>query len=363
MKFIDVELDHLVHRFGGRVCSFDSSNGAESLNPVLQGIQPLEKGGPYHLGFLSNVKRREQLLNTRVAVVLVRENDFDSLVQYLTETSRDSGVPLPLAWVVADPYLYYAKVQQWWVEQSEFRPEAGIHPSAVVDPHAHVDSSAYVGPNVVVGAGSKVGAFVRLEAGVVIGREVQVGQGSRLYPNVTIYDECVVGEHCILHSGCVIGADGFGFAPEKGQWIKIPQVGRVILSDQVEVGANTTIDRGALDDTLIGFGVKLDNQIMLAHNVCVGDHTAMAACVGIAGSTHIGARCTIGGAAMIVGHITIPDGTHISAATTVINNIKEPGVYTSVFPMQDHKSWEKTAASLRQLVKLRAELRELKKNN
>jgi UDP-3-O-[3-hydroxymyristoyl] glucosamine N-acyltransferase len=285
------------------------------------------------------------------------------LALHLKSCPRDLEHPLPLAWLVSDPYLYYAKIQQWWVAQSEFRPEAGIHPSAVVDPYAQVDASAYVGPNAVVGAGSQVGAFVRLEAGVVIGREVQIGQGSRLYPNVTIYDECIIGEHCILHSGCVIGADGFGFAPEKGQWVKIPQVGRVILSDQVEVGANTTIDRGALGDTLIGFGVKLDNQIMLAHNVQVGEHTAMAACVGIAGSTQIGARCTIGGAAMIVGHLNIPDGTHISAATTVISSIKEPGVYTSVFPMQDHRSWEKTAASLRQLVKLRAELRELKKNN
>lgn len=360
MKFIDVRLSHLVQRFGGRLSGFEPTT--QMLDPVLQGIQSLDKGGAHHLGFLSSVKYRDQLLDSRVAVVLVRETDFDALTQHLTSSARDSEHPLPLAWLVSDPYLFYAKIQQWWVEQSESRP-TGIHPSAVVDPYAQVDASAYVGPNAVVGAGCKVGAFVRLEAGVVLGRDVQIGQGSRLYPNVTIYDECIVGEHCILHSGCVIGADGFGFAPEKGQWVKIPQVGRVVLSDHVEVGANTTIDRGALDDTLIGFGVKLDNQIMLAHNVQVGEHTAMAACVGIAGSTHVGARCTIGGAAMIVGHINIPDGTHISAATTVISSIKEPGVYTSVFPMQDHKSWEKTAASLRQLVKLRAELRELKKNN
>jgi UDP-3-O-[3-hydroxymyristoyl] glucosamine N-acyltransferase len=361
MKCIDAELSHLVALFGGEVRAF-LQHADVSLNPVLQGFQSLDKGFASHLGFLSSVKYREQLLETQLGVVLVRADAFADLQQYVVAQRTLEG-PFPLAWLVSDPYLYYAKVQQWWVDHSEFKPAAGIHSSAVVDSQAHVDASASVGPNVVIGAGSVVGARVRLEAGVVLGRDTRVGNGSRLYPNVTIYDECVIGDECILHSGCVIGADGFGFANEQGRWVKIPQIGRVVLANHVEVGANTTIDRGALDDTLIGFGVKLDNQIMVAHNVHIGEHTAMAGCVGIAGSTHIGARCTIGGAAMILGHLDIPDGTHISAATTVMSSIKQAGAYTGIFPLEEHKAWEKTAVSLRQLVKLRTELRELQKNN
>jgi len=189
---------------------------------------------------------------------------------------------------------------------------------------------------------------------------VEVGSFTRIYPNVTVYDECVIGAHCIIHSGVVIGADGFGFANEKGAWIKIPQVGKVVIADQVEIGANTTIDRGALDDTLIGFGVKLDNQIQIAHNVVVGEHSAMAGCVGIAGSTIVGARCTVGGAAMIFGHLNIPNGTHVSGASVVMSSIKEAGAYTGIFPLQEHKDWEKTAVTLKQLLKLRGEVRELK---
>lgn len=357
MNFIETKLSALLEQFGGRLASF----GGEPALPGdirLAGIQPLENAGATHLGFLANPKFRDQLLSSKAAVVLVRESQFESLCQYL----KDSAVPVPtsVAWVVSDPYLYYAKLQQWWVAHSEFKPAAGIHPRAVVDPTATIAPSAMIAANCVIGANTKVGEGSRIEAGVVLGNHVEVGANTRIYPNVTVYDECKIGSNCVVHAGVVIGADGFGFANEKGAWVKIPQVGRVLIADHVEIGANTTIDRGALDDTLIGFGVKLDNQIQIAHNVTVGEHSAMAGCVGIAGSTSIGARCTVGGAAMVFGHLNIPDGTHVSGASVVMSSIKEPGAFTGIFPLQEHKDWEKTAVTLKQLLKLRGEVRELK---
>lgn len=307
---------------------------------------------------MANPKFRDQLLNTEIGVVLVRESQFDSLCQQLS--SKQNKHIKPIAWLVSDPYLYYAKIQQWWVSNSEFKPEAGVHPRAVVDPTAVVSATASIAANCVIGAHAKVGEGSRIEAGVVLGNHVEVGSFTRIHPNATVYDECLIGAHCIIHAGAVIGADGFGFANEKGAWVKIPQVGRVLIADHVEIGANTTIDRGALDDTLLGFGVKLDNQIQIAHNVEIGEHSAMAGCVGIAGSTSIGARCTVGGAAMVFGHLNIPDGTHVSGASVVMSSIKEPGAYTGIFPLQEHKDWEKTAVTLKQLLKLRGEVRELR---
>ncbi|MCE2746350.1 MAG: UDP-3-O-(3-hydroxymyristoyl)glucosamine N-acyltransferase [Burkholderiales bacterium] len=357
MNFIETKLSTLLEQFGGRLASFGGDQAVPG-NIVLAGIQPLEKAGAKHLGFLANPKFRDQLFSSKAGVVLVRESQFESLCQFIKESTNTA--PSALAWLVSDPYLYYAKLQQWWVAHSEFKPQPGIHPRAVVDPTATVAPSATIAANCVIGAHAKVGEGSRIESGVVLGNHVEVGANTRIYPNVTIYDECVIGSDCIVHAGVVIGADGFGFANEKGAWIKIPQVGRVLIADQVEIGANTTIDRGALDDTLIGFGVKLDNQIQIAHNVTVGEHTAMAGCVGIAGSTHIGARCTIGGAAMVFGHLDIPNGTHVSGASVVMSSIKEPGAYTGIFPLQEHKEWEKTAVTLRQILKLRSEVRELK---
>lgn len=358
MIFIETKLGDLVAQFGGRLASFSSQTPVVPGDLTLEGIQPLEKASPNHLGFLANPKFRDQLLDSNAGVVLVRESQFTELCEFL---AKNRSKPCDtLAWLVNDPYLYYAKIQQWWVSKSEFKPAPGIHPRAVVDPSAQIAPSASIAANCVIGANAKVGEGSRIEAGVVLGNHVEVGSGTRIYPNVTVYDECMIGADCTIHSGVVIGADGFGFANEKGIWVKIPQVGKVVIADQVEIGANTTIDRGALDDTLIGFGVKLDNQIQIAHNVVVGDHTAMAGCVGIAGSTTVGSRCTVGGAAMIFGHLRIPDGTHVSGASVVMSSIKEAGAYTGIFPLQEHKDWEKTAVSLKQLLKLRSEVRELR---
>jgi UDP-3-O-[3-hydroxymyristoyl] glucosamine N-acyltransferase len=251
----------------------------------------------------------------------------------------------------------YAKVQQWWVAQSQPAQAGGVHPSAVVHPTAVVHPSSHVGAHVCVAQGVVVGEGAVLEPGVVLGAGVYIGAHTRLCANVVVYHDCRVGAYCLVHAGAVIGADGFGFAYEAGQWVKIPQVGRVLVGDHVEIGANTTIDRGALDDTIIGLGVKLDNQIQIAHNVRIGDHTAMAGFAGVAGSTHIGARCMIGGAASILGHLHIADGTQVSANTCIMNSITEPGVYTGIYPAQPHKDWERTAATVRQLNKLRKQWR------
>jgi UDP-3-O-[3-hydroxymyristoyl] glucosamine N-acyltransferase len=246
-----------------------------------------------------------------------------------------------------DPYFAYAKLAQALSPRKVATP--GIHPSAVVDASAAVHPTAEIGPLVYLAPHSKIGAHVRIHAGVRVGSGAIVGEGCELYPNVVLYHLVVVGARCIIHGGVVIGSDGFGFAPHAGAWEKIPQTGRVVIGDDVEIGANTAIDRGALDDTIIGNGVKLDNQIQIGHNCRIGDHTAVAGCVGMAGSSIVGKHCMIGGAAMIAGHLTICDRVIVSAGTLISNDITEPGRYTGVMPTVDHNAWRKMAVRVRKL--------------
>ena len=210
-----------------------------------------------------------------------------------------------------------------------------------------------------IGKRARIAAHAQVGAGCCVGDDVTIGESSRLHANVSVYHDCRIGARCIVHAGAVIGADGFGIALDDGAWRKIPQIGRVIIGDEVEIGANTTIDRGALDDTVIADGVKLDNQIQIAHNVKIGAHTAIAACVGIAGSATIGSRCSLGGAAMIYGHITIADNVNVSAGTLVMKSLDRPGTYTGVYPFSSHERWLKNAAHLRQLDQLVHRVREL----
>jgi UDP-3-O-[3-hydroxymyristoyl] glucosamine N-acyltransferase len=252
------------------------------------------------------------------------------------------------AYILADdPYLYYARLSQFWRSLGSPGGErfpAGVHPSAVVHPQAQVHASAHVGPLCVVEAGAQIGAHSVLRSGVWLGQD------------------CVLGERCLIQPGAVIGGDGFGFAAVQGRWEKIEQLGRVVIGNDVEVGANTCIDRGALDDTVIADGVKLDNQIQIGHNTRIGAHTAMAGCVGVAGSADIGAHCTVGGAGMILGHLSIADHVHVSAASVVSRSIARPGQYTGFFPLSDNASWEKNAANVRQLSQLRARVRALERS-
>jgi UDP-3-O-[3-hydroxymyristoyl] glucosamine N-acyltransferase len=273
----------------------------------------------------------------------------------------------PFARVVCKyPYLLYARIAQWFEWARQPARETIIHPSAVIDASAVIAKSVTVGPHVVVGPRCKIDAMTVISAGCVLGADVEIGASSVLHPRVSIYDGVKIGARAIIHSGAVLGADGFGFAPDptlaRGAWGKIPQLGSLIIGNDVEIGANTTIDRGALENTILEDGVKLDNQIMIAHNCHIGAHTAMAACVGVAGSSKIGARCTIGGASMISGHLSIGDDVHVSGGTAITSNITKPGRYTGVFPFAEHQECQRNAAVLQQLSTMRKRLRKLEKN-
>ncbi len=326
----------LVDRFGGVIVGNPQS--------VILRLGSLAEADHESLSFLANPKYRQQLKESRAGVVLIQDSARGELASNAT------------AIVCDQPYLYYAKVSQLFAPQ---RPYAGIHPSANIHPTASIGTNVSIGANVTIEAGAKIGDDAVLMANVVIGADSSVGVASLLYANVTVYHECVVGNHCILHSGVVIGADGFGFAPASDGWQKIAQLGRAVIGNYVEIGANTCIDRGAIGDTQIGDGCKLDNQIQIAHNVKIGANTVMAACVGVAGSAVIGSGCMIGGAAGILGHLTVADGVTISAMSLVTRSISEPGMYTGVFPLMPNKDWERSAVIVRQLDQLRARIKAL----
>ena len=300
---------------------------------LIQGLAPLESAQGQHIGFLSNPRYQAQLRSTQAGCVIV-------------SPALQALAPQGVALIVTDnPYLYFARLTQLWRKHQNKGRLPGIHPSAVVDPEAHVDASAFIGPLCVVERGARV------------------GPGTVLKSRVTVGEDCVVGARCILHAGVVIGADGFGFAPDGERWEKIEQLGAVRIGDDVEIGANTCIDRGALQDTIIEDGVKLDNLIQIGHKVRVGRNTAMAGCAGVAGSATIGAHCTIGGGAVVLGHLKIADGVNISAATVVTKSISQPGHYTGVFPLDDNATWERNAATLKQLHTLRDRIKILEKEN
>ena len=337
----EVPLGDIAAQLGGELI------GNASLR--IDRIGPLEGATPGTISFLSNPRYASQLAATAAGCVIV------------SPAMRDAAVARGATLVCDDPYLAFAKLTQWWAARTRPPVPAGIHPSAVVDPGAAVDPSASIGPFVLVEAGARIGPGVVVGAHCVIGRGASLGAGTRLAPRVTLMGDCHIGARGIVHSGAVIGADGFGFAPTQGRYEKIEQLGGVRIGDDVEIGANTCIDRGALADTVIEDGAKLDNQIQVGHNVRIGRNTAIAGCVGIAGSTTIGANCTIGGAGMILGHLKLGDRVNISAASVVTRSILQPGTYSGVFPIDDNASWEKNAATLRNLHSLRERLRALEK--
>ena len=314
-----VQLGDIVKALGGTLHG--------SPQTYIQNIAPLESAGAQDLSFLSHPKYQSQLSQTRAVCVIVAPQ-FQALA-----SARGACI------VADDPYLYFARLTQYWKKLSTPLAAANIHPSAVVHSEAIIADTAIIGPLCVVERGAKV------------------GDHSQLKSRVTLGEFCEVGQRCIVHSGVVIGADGFGFAPNQGAWEKIEQLGAVKIGNDVEIGANTCIDRGALNATVIEDGVKLDNLIQIGHNVHIGKHTAMAGCVGVAGSARIGAHCTVGGGAVILGHLSLADGVHVSAASVVTRSITKPGSYTGLFPIDDNASWEKNAASLKQLHQLRHRLK------
>lgn len=316
-------------------------------------IGPLESADAQTISFLSNPRYQAQLAASKACCVIVGP------------AMREAAAARGPAIVCADPYLAFARLTQWWAAQSRRAPAVGVHPSAVVEEGARIHATASIGALAFVAAGAEVGAGAVIGTHVHIGADAAVGEGTVLKPRVVLSDACRIGARGIVHSGAVIGADGFGFAPARNEagawWEKIEQLGGVRIGDDVEIGANTCIDRGALDDTVLEDGVKLDNLVQIGHNVHVGAHTAFAGCVGVAGSARIGRHCTAGGGAIILGHLEICDHVHITAATVISRSIHKPGQYSGMFPFDDNASWEKNAATLRQLHTLRERLRALEK--
>jgi UDP-3-O-[3-hydroxymyristoyl] glucosamine N-acyltransferase len=312
-------LGEIASRLGGRV--------AGDPRTVIRQVGSLEQAGAGEITFLTSIKHKAKLAATQAAAIIVSEQ-----TEKLTARPRI---------VCDDPYAYYARVSQIFNPLTLQAP--GVHPSAVVAP------------------GARLGARVSIGAGCVVGEGASIGDDSCLYPRVVVYPGCSIGARCILQAGAVIGSDGFGNARHEGRWIKIPQLGSVRIGDDVEIGANTTVDRGHLGDTVIEEGARLDNQIQVGHNTRIGAHTAIAGCVGIAGSADIGRHCTLGGAAMVLGHLRIVDNVHVGAGTMISRSILKPGNYAGFFPFDESRAWARNAVHLRHLDDLTGRIRTLEK--
>jgi len=321
---LGARLDAIVAALGGELIG--------SGETFIERLAPLDTAAGHAIAFVAHVRYASQIETTQAGALIVSPA--------LAERASARGPCI----VSDNPYLYFARLTQWWRATQDPLPVAAVHPSAWIDPTA------------VLGANVAIGPFVVVEAGA------RIGEGTRIGAHVTVGRGCVIGRRCILHPGVVIGADGFGFAQHEGQWIKIEQLGAVLIGDDVEIGANSCVDRGALDDTVIEDGVKLDNLVQIGHNVHIGAHTAMAGCAGVAGSARIGRHCTVGGGAVVLGHLNLADHVHISAASVVMRSIHQPGQYSGVFPLDDNASWEKNAATLRQLHRLRERIKTLEKS-
>jgi UDP-3-O-[3-hydroxymyristoyl] glucosamine N-acyltransferase len=326
------------------------------------GFASLERAQAKQISFLSNPLYRQQASDSLAGALIVSQDDLEFLQANLSAASSKR-----IYFVSKNPYATFARMAQYFARTSSPKYAPGIHPSAAIDATAIVPASCHIGPFVQIGAGVKLGERVVILGNTSLGMNTVIASDTLIYPSVSIYHDIQIGERCIIHSGAVIGADGFGFAPDfsaaGGEWVKIPQTGRVVIGNDVEIGASTTIDRGAMSDTIIGSGSKIDNQVQIAHNVTVGDCCVIAGCAAISGSTKIGNFCIIGGAANFAGHLTIADRTTVSGNTSIIRSITEPGQhFTGVYPSMLHSAWEKNAAILRGLDKIRQRLRLLDKN-
>ena len=329
----------------GELAEFLGATLRGPADKEISGLATLHEAGSGQVSFLANPQYRKFLATTHASAVLLKPADAEGF----------AGDAL----LVDDPYLAYARISHLFDPKP--KSAAGIHPSAVVADDAQVDATASVGAFAVIESGARIAAGVTIGAHCFIGARSTIGEGGWLAPRVTLYHDVRIGQRVVIQSGAVLGGEGFGFANEKGVWNKIAQIGGVSIGDDVEIGVNTAIDRGAMDDTRIGNGVKLDNQIQIAHNVQVGDHTAMAACVGISGSSKIGKHCMLAGGVGLVGHIEICDGVFITGMTMVTRSITEPGAYSSGTAMQPAAEWRKSAARMRHLDDMARRLQQLEK--
>lgn len=343
-------LEAIVRRFGGEIIG-DSTHRVD-------GLAPLDRASQQQLAFLANPKYLSQVEKTQAGAVLISAIDLAKLVV------RDGRNFI----VTSNPYVYFARVAQAFIDLATPKIKIGsVHPRASVDLSATIATSAVIGPNVTVEAGAIIGENVWLAANVFVGRTARIDADSHVHSNVTIYHGCQIGKRTIIHAGAVIGSDGFGFASDftdedeacTGSWVKIPQMGGVMIGPDVEIGANTTIDRGVMLDTVIEEGVKIDNLVQIGHNCHIGAYTVIAGCAGIAGSTIIGRRCMIGGAVGIAGHVTLTDYVVVTAKSGVSKSLLKPGIYTSTFPAVDHGDWNRNVALMRNLDKLRDRIKAL----
>ncbi|MBC2678689.1 MULTISPECIES: UDP-3-O-(3-hydroxymyristoyl)glucosamine N-acyltransferase [Pseudomonas] len=329
----------------GQLAEFLGATVSGDPEKIITGLATLQEAGPAQLSFLANPQYRKFLPDSHAGAVLLKAADAEGF----------QGDAL----IVPDPYLAYARISHLFDPKP--RASAGVHPTAVIADDAQVDAAASVGPFAVIESGARIAAGVTVGAHCFIGARCEIGEGGWLAPRVTLYHDVRIGKRVVIQSGAVLGGEGFGFANEKGVWQKIAQIGGVSIGDDCEIGVNTAVDRGALADTLIGNGVKLDNQIQIAHNVQIGDNTAMAACVGISGSSKIGKNCMLAGGVGLVGHIEICDGVFITGMTMVTHSITEPGAYSSGTAMQPAAEWRKSAARLRQLDDMARRLKQVEK--
>ena len=313
---------------------------------LIKGVAPLSHAKPGQISFLDNPRHHKYLLTTKASAVILTAEFADKCQVN--------------ALIVPNPHYAYAKVAALFTDIPQ--PQPGyIHPSAVIDPGSQIADTASIAAQCHVGANSTIEEGVILESGCVIGENCHIAAGSRLWPNVVLYYGVTVGERCNIHAGTVIGSDGFGFTKHNGAWVKVPQLGKVIIGNDVDIGASTMIDRGAINDTIIGNGVKLDNLIQIAHNVVIGDHTAIAGCTGISGSVTIGKHCMIGGGVCIADNITIVDNVAITGASSVSRSIKKPGLYSSGISVQSNHGWRKNLARFHHLDAIARRVRALEK--
>lgn len=310
-------------------------------------VATLQSAGEGAITFVASSQYRDHLSQTQASAVILGATDV---------------ALCPVSSIVVDnPYLAYAKIAS--LLYPRVVPEGSIHPTAVVAASANVSDDAFIAQNAVIGEHVEIAAGVVIGPGSVIADHCNIGENTTLFANVTLCESVVVGDRVIIHSGAVLGADGFGLANDNGMWIKIPHLGSVRIGNDVEIGANTTIDRGALNDTIIKDGVKLDNLIQIAHNVVIGEHTVVAGCVGIAGSAKIGRHCALAGGVGVVGHLEIADNVQVTGMSMITKSITEPGIYSSGTPLQKNLEWRKTASLLKQLSRMQKRIKQLEKNN
>ncbi|WP_269455084.1 UDP-3-O-(3-hydroxymyristoyl)glucosamine N-acyltransferase [Microbulbifer elongatus] len=339
MKNAQPTLAQLAEALGAELRLAAGASGEQ----VPTGLNTLQDAAKSEVSFLASANYRRFLTTTKACAVLVSADDVESC----------PGTAL----IVPNPYLAFAMATA--IYDRTPTPAPGIDPSATIHGSAEVAADACVGPGAVIEAHAKIGQGAIVGSGCVVGEGSEIGARSRLFPNVVIYHGCFIGADCTVHSNTVIGADGFGFAPAQGQWTKIHQLGGVEIADEVEIGSCTCIDRGALGNTVIGRGVKIDNMVQIAHNVQIGDYSAMAACSAVAGSAVIGKHCTIAGGAGIVGHVTIADRSHVTARTLVTKSIEEAGSYSSGVPFMESRSWRRNAVRYGQLDQMARRLKAL----